>query len=59
MVDCVSFDRIQPPENPSLLMFAERVGVFSHFKQERIMFHKNPKYNANIYIEGKFMKDGW
>ena len=23
---CVSFDRIQPPENPSLLMCAERVG---------------------------------
>ena len=40
-------------------MCAERVGFFSHFKQEQVMFHPNPKYNANIYIGIKFMKDGW
>ena len=56
---CVSFDRIQPPENPPLLMCTERMGGFSSFKQESIMFHKNHNLRPKVFIEVKFMKDGW
>ena len=40
-------------------MCAERVEVCSKFKHEYIMFHKCPNINTNVYIQVKFMKEGW